>query len=161
MTVTTKKGYQQIYIIKRNQMKILELHSTLTKMKNSLFKRRSVQKHSLFKSVQKEILDNRRKFISKLEDKLFHLKNRIKKEWKTSNQRLRDPWENVECINAGIIRVPERKERAEKLFDKKSSSITSQIWWSSTSSKLRNPERSTPENIIGKVLKYNHNWKNL
>ena len=92
-------------------MKILELHTTLTKMKNSLFKRRSVQKHSLFKSVQKDILDNGRKFISKLEDKLFHLKNSIKKEWKTSNQRLRDLWENVECINAGIIRVPERKER--------------------------------------------------
>lgn len=62
MTVTTNKGYQQIYIIKRNQMKILELHSTLTKMKNSLFKRRSVQKNSLFKSIQKEISDNRRKY---------------------------------------------------------------------------------------------------
>lgn len=92
-------------------MQILELHNTLTEMKNSLFKRRSVQKNSLFKSVQKEISDNRRKFISKLEDKLFHLKNRTKKEWKTSEQRLRDLWENVECINAGIIRVPERKER--------------------------------------------------
>ena len=84
-------------------MKILELHNTLTKMIHNTL--------TLFKSVQKEISDNRRKFISKLEDKLFHLKNRTKKEWKTSEQRLRDLWENVECINAGIIRVPERKER--------------------------------------------------
>lgn len=51
--------------------------------------------------------------------KLFNLKNRVKYDYKTIEQSLRDVWSNIKMSNIYAIGVPERQEKdwCRKIFE--------------------------------------------
>ena len=114
-------------------------------------------------------------WISDLEDKIVEItttEQNKEKRMKRIEDNLRDLWDNINCTNIRIIRVPEEDEKnkgSEKIFEeiivenfpKLGKEIVNQIQEGQRVPYRINPRRNTPRHMLFKLSKIKYNEKIL
>jgi len=105
--------------------------------------------------------------ISEVEDKIVEIneaENKKEKEIKRNEDNFRDLWDNVKCLNIGIIGVPEERDKKEvhekmleevivEILPKMGKEIVTLVQETQRVPNKINPRQNTPRHILIKLTK--------